>query len=81
LIGVEYYLDTLDFLYHALEEKINSQLFYNELSVKVVNPVARELFKRLRDEEMANVMLLQREVTTIEAKQSPVHKIIPRLKV
>lgn len=73
-------MNTLNLLYHALEEKINSQLFYNELSVKVTNPVARELFNRLRDEEMANVKVLQKEITSIEAKQSPVNKIIPRLK-
>jgi len=73
-------MDTLNFLYRALEEKINSQVFYNTLSVKTTNPAARDLFKRLRDEEMANIELLQKEITSIEAKESTVNKIISKLK-
>lgn len=73
-------MDALNYLYQALEEKINNQAFYNELSVKVTNPVARELFTRLRDEEMAHVELLQKEVLSIESKPFPVNKILPNLK-
>jgi len=73
-------LDALNYLYQILEEKISSQSFYNKLSVKVTNPVARELFTRLRDEEMAHVDLLQKEVIFIEAKPFPINKILPKLK-
>ncbi|OPY58939.1 MAG: hypothetical protein A4E55_00545 [Pelotomaculum sp. PtaU1.Bin035] len=73
-------MDALNYLYLALDEKTSSQIYYNELSVKVTNPAARELFTRLRDEEMAYVEVLQKEIASIEAKPFPLNKIIPRLK-
>jgi len=73
-------LNALNYLYLVLDEKISSQVFYNELSVKVTNPAARALFTRLRDKEMANIEMLQKEIASIEAKPFPVNKIIPRLK-
>lgn len=73
-------MDALNYLYQVLEEKINNQAFYNEQSVKVTNPVARELFTRLRDEEMVHVEVIQKEILSIEAKPFPVNKIIPKLR-
>lgn len=73
-------MDALNYLYQVLEEKISSQGFYNELSVKVTNPAARELFTRLRDEEMAHVEVLQKEILAIESKPFPLNKILPKLK-
>jgi len=73
-------LNALNYLYLALDEKINSQIFYNELSVKVTNPVARAIFTRLRDEEMAHIEVLQQEITAIEARPFPINIIVPRLK-
>ena len=72
-------MDGLNFLHQVLEEKINSQLFYNELAVKVTNPAARQLFTRFRDEEMAHVEVLQKEILAIESKPFPLNKIIPKL--
>lgn len=73
-------MDALNYLYQALEEKISGQAFYNELSVKVTNPAARSLFTRLRDEEMAHIGLLQKEILFIEARPFPINKILPKLK-
>jgi rubrerythrin len=73
-------LNALNYLYLALDEKINSQIFYNELSVKVTNPVARAIFTRLRDEEMAHIEVLQQEITAIEVRPFPINIIVHRLK-
>ena len=73
-------LDALNYLYQALEDKINNQGFYNKMSVKVTNPAAREIFTRLRDEEMAHIDLLQKEILFIESKPFPINKILPKLK-
>lgn len=73
-------MDALNYLNQVLEDKINNQAFYNELSVKVTNPSARELFTRLRDEEMTHIEVLQKEILSIESKPFPANKIFPRLK-
>ena len=74
-------MDALNYLYLALEDKITSQSFYNRLSVRITNPVAREFFTRLRDEEMDHIIALQREITAIEAKPFPINVISSKLKV
>ncbi len=68
-------MDALNYLYQALEEKISNQLFYNECMVKAINPVARELFARLRDEETSDIEMLQKEILFIESRPSAVRKI------
>lgn len=73
-------MDALNYLYQALEDKVNNQIFYNELSAKIINPAARELFIRLRDEEMTHIDALHKEIISIEAKPFPVNKIFPKLK-
>lgn len=69
-------MDKLNYLHLALDQKISSQIFYNELSIKVTNPAARALFTRLRDEETAAIKMLQQEIAAIEAKPFPVNKIM-----
>lgn len=73
-------MDALNYLYLALDQKINSQAFYNDLSVKVTNPAARSLFTRLRDEDMEHIKLLQKEITAIEALPFPVNRIVSSYK-
>lgn len=73
-------MDALNYLNQVLEDKISNQAFYNELSVKVTNPAVRKLFTRLRDEEMAHLEVLQKEILSIESKPFPINKIIPKLK-
>jgi rubrerythrin len=43
--------------------------------------VVREFFTRLRDEEMAHISALQKEIIAIEAKPFPVNIISPKFKV
>jgi len=61
-------LDALNYLHQVLEEKIGNQFFYNELAVRVTNPVARQMFTHFRDVEMAHVEVLQKEILAIESK-------------
>ncbi|HHU86969.1 MAG: hypothetical protein ACOX86_04870 [Pelotomaculaceae bacterium] len=74
-------MDALNYLYLALEDKIANQSFYNHFSVRITNPVVREFFTRLRDEEMAHISALQKEIIAIEAKPFPVNIISPKFKV
>lgn len=74
-------MDTLNCLYLALDEKMSSQVFYNELSIKVTNPAAKALFTRLRDEETAAIEMLQQKIAAIEVKPFPINKILPGIKI
>ncbi|AQS58661.1 hypothetical protein [Desulforamulus ferrireducens] len=73
-------MDSLKFLEDALEDKIKNQAFYNDAAVRVINPSARQLFIKLRDEEMRHIDVLQKEVVAIENKPFTVTKILARLK-
>ncbi len=61
-------MDSIEFLNDALEDKINHQTFYNEAAVIVRNPSARQLFLKLRDEEMKHIELQQKEIVEIKNK-------------
>lgn len=69
-------MNTKDLLYDIMQDKFSSQRFYNDIMLGIINPSARELFKRLRDEEERHGVVLQREILAIEAKPFPVNKII-----
>ncbi|MEW6697424.1 MAG: hypothetical protein ACOY35_06665 [Bacillota bacterium] len=73
-------MDSLEFLNDALEDKIRNQTFYNDAAVRVRNPSARQLFLKLRDEEMRHIEILQKEVVAIENKPFPVTKILAKIK-
>ncbi|MCL5780469.1 hypothetical protein P378_11120 [Desulforamulus profundi] len=73
-------MDSLEFLNDALEDKIKNQAFYNDAAVRVRNPSARQLFLKLRDEEMRHIEILQKEVVAIENKPFAVTKILAKIK-
>lgn len=73
-------MDSLEFLNDALEDKIRNQAFYNEAAVHVRNPSARQVFIKLRDEEMRHIDILQKEVVAIENKPFAVTKILAKIK-
>ncbi|SHK46172.1 DUF2383 domain-containing protein [Desulforamulus aeronauticus] len=73
-------MDSLEFLNDVLEDKIRSQAFYNDAAVKVRNPSARQLFIKLRDEEMRHIEILQKEVVAMENKPFVVTKILAKIK-
>ncbi len=72
-------MNKLDLLYDVLADKMWSQTFYNEQMLMMVNPVARELFRRLRDEEAQHVLALRTEIIALESNPFPVNKILPGL--
>lgn len=74
-------LDTLDLLYDALMSKIDNQAFYNEQAIKISNPMARQFFINLRDEEMQHITMLQKRIHSIEGKPFPISKIVPKIQI
>jgi len=73
-------MDNLEFLNDALEDKIRNQIFYNEAAVIIRNPSSRQLFLKLRDEEMRHINILQKEIVEIENKPFAITKIFAKLK-
>jgi rubrerythrin len=69
-------MNTVDLLYDVLQDKLANQRFYNEAMLSVINPSARELFKKLRDEEERHSIILQQEILAIEAKPFPINKFL-----
>lgn len=59
-----------------MQDKFSSQRFYNDALLGLINPSARDLFKRLRDEEEKDGIVLQREILAIESKPFPINKIM-----
>ncbi len=55
-----------DFSYDVLQDKISGQVFYNEMMIRLTNPVAREIFKQFRDDEEKYVQRLQKHVIAKE---------------
>jgi len=60
-------LKTMDLLYDLLMDKINSQVFYNDIMVHMVNPVAREIFKTFRDDEEKHLQEIRRQFLALES--------------
>ncbi|MGB9804347.1 hypothetical protein, partial [Desulfofundulus sp.] len=60
-------LNKLDLLYDVLSDKMWSQSFYNAQMLLMLNPEARDLFRRLRDEEDQHILTLHTEIVALEA--------------
>jgi hypothetical protein len=59
------------------EYRIMLQKWYNSVLLSVVNPEARSLFTRLRDDETRAVMNIQQRLLRMEAPNKIIHKIFP----
>ena len=73
-------MNILNYLYDLLDDTMGNQFLYNEAAVRVSNPAARDLFLRLRDEEMKNLSQAQREIISIESKPFPFNRIIAEIR-
>jgi hypothetical protein len=73
-------MKSMDMLYGLLQDKINSQLFYNGAMVRMVNPLARDLFKTIRDEEESDVLRIRRMFLALEARPMILKTFIPARK-
>jgi len=72
-------VNKLDLLYDVLTDKMWSQNFYNAQMLLMLNPVARDLFRRLRDEEDRHIFTLRTEIVALEANPMAASKILPGL--
>ncbi|MBM7856186.1 rubrerythrin [Desulfohalotomaculum tongense] len=64
-----------------LMSKMDNQKFYNEQALKISNPMARQFFINLRDEEMEHIGILQKKIHALEGKPFPISKIVPKIQL
>lgn len=67
----------IDILKDILEYKISLQKWYNHALLDVINPEAKALFTRLRDDESRAVLNIQQKLMRLEAPNRIAHKIFP----
>lgn len=58
--------------YHMMLQK-----WYNHVLLNVINPEAKALFTRLRDDETRAVLNIQQKLLRMEAPNKIIHKIFP----
>lgn len=73
-------MKSMDILYDLLQDKINSQEFFNSMMVRMVNPLARDLFKTIRDEEERDVIIVRKNFLSLEAKPMILKAFFPSQK-
>lgn len=59
------------------EYKTNLQQWYNHVLVSIMNPEAKALFTRLRDDETRAVLHIQQKLLRMESSNKIIHKIFP----
>lgn len=57
-------------IYDILKEKTNGQAFYNDMMMRLTNPLIREMFRKFRDDDEGYVVKLQKHIAAIESKPS-----------
>jgi len=70
-------MNEIDILHELLEYRIMLQKWYNDVLLHVVNPEAKALFTRLRDDESRVVMSIQQALLRMESPNKIIHKIFP----
>jgi hypothetical protein len=58
-----------------LQQKISSQVAYNERMIRIRNPEVRMLFSQMRDDEMRCIVELQQRITRMETVPKTIAKI------
>ncbi|TCO74961.1 ferritin family protein [Marinisporobacter balticus] len=67
----------VDILKDLLHYKISNQLFYNENLIYITNPEVRQLFSQFRDDEMREIVKLQKRIERLNAKPYIISRIFP----
>ncbi|NLX76490.1 MAG: hypothetical protein GXZ01_03830 [Clostridiaceae bacterium] len=67
----------LDILSDILEYRMMLQEWYNHALINVVNPEAKALFTRLRDDETRAVLNIQQKLLRKGSPAKVIHKIFP----
>jgi len=70
-------MNQIDFLRDLQEYRILLQKWYNDVLLNVLNPEAKSLFTRLRDDETRAIMNIQQALLRMEAPNKIIHKIFP----
>ncbi len=70
-------MNEIDMLRELQEYRTMLQKWYNDVLLNVVNPEAKALFTRLRDDETRAVMNIQQALLRMEAPNKIMHKIFP----
>lgn len=71
-------MEQLDLYKDLLNSEIMLQTFLNNEMVKMNNPVARQVFTRMRDDDMTHIILLQQIIESRESSKEPVQIIPPK---
>lgn len=61
-------MKSIDIFYDLMQYKLESQIFYNDIMVRMVNPLARDLFKTFRDEDEREVVRIRRFFLSLESR-------------
>jgi len=61
-------MESRDIFYDLLLYKIESQVFYNSIMVRMVNPLARDLFRTFRDEDERAVIDIRKLLMSIDSR-------------
>jgi hypothetical protein len=70
-------MNEMEMLRDLQEYRIMLQKWYNDVLLNVLNPEAKALFTRLRDDETRAVMTIQQILLRKEAPNKIIHKIFP----
>ncbi|MHB8917000.1 MAG: hypothetical protein ACYC4H_03185 [Desulfocucumaceae bacterium] len=70
-------MKSADILYDLLQNKTSGQIFYNQMMVRAVNPLAVDLFKTFRDDEEKDLAIIRRRLLAQEAKPAVLKSFIP----
>lgn len=61
-------MESKEIFYDLLLYKIESQDFYNSIMVRMVNPMARDLFRTFRDEDEKAVVDIRKLLMSIDSR-------------
>lgn len=70
-------MNEIDMLRDLLEYRMMLQEWYNHVLLNVLNPEAKSLFTRLRDDETRAVLNIQQKLLRKESPNKIIHKIFP----
>ncbi|MFZ5632729.1 MAG: hypothetical protein ACOY40_07750 [Bacillota bacterium] len=72
-------LRSKEILYELLRDKTVSQEFYNGMMVRMVNPLARDIFKMFRDEDERDLLEIRGQYLALESKAMVFKSFVKRI--
>ncbi|MCL6459178.1 MAG: hypothetical protein K6T85_14325 [Gorillibacterium sp.] len=71
-------MDQLERYKDILFSEMTLQTFLNNEMIRMTNPVARQTFSAMRDEDAIHIILLQQIIESIESPKEPVLILSPK---